>query len=348
MMRKLSIPIYLLLLWLVAGNLNAQKLTGIVFDKENQWPVSNAHVFLDGSSLNDVTDAEGRFEISAQSVLDLPLVISHISYHTKVISNPFSLLPDTIFVDEKDVILGEVFVQAGRYSRKQLLNAFRKELLGVTGAKSCIIENEDKIDLWYDSRTYTLSANCDEPIFIRNRYLGYMVYLKLDKFEAEYTRRRLGVGQPVVTLLYSAFFEDISLANKSIERRRKAVFEGSVRHFLLALSNEQLRNSGYLLFQNGNKYAESPDECFTVTDTLDLKKVTVNDRIRAGGRARYEGIPYFGQLQLRYNANNTDLIFFKQIFFINSLGNLTQPEDIIFKGYMGGLRIGDLLPFDYR
>ena len=348
MKSKLSFPILSLLFWLIAGNLNAQKLTGVVFDKENQSPVSNVHVFLDGSSLNDVTDAEGRFEIPVQSVLDLPLIISHISYHTKVISNPFSSLPDTIFVDEKDIVLDEIYVHAGRYSRKQLFNAFRKEFLGVTGAKSCIIENEGKIDLWYDSRTYTLSANCDEPVFIRNRYLGYNIYLRLDKFEAEYTSRRLGVGQPVVTLLYSAFFEDIALSNKNIEKRRKSVIEGSIRHFLLALANNQLPNSGYLLFHNDNKYAESSAECFIVMDTLDLKKVTVNDMLRASGRAIYENQPYFSQLRVQYNTNNTELIFFKKIFFINNVGNLTQPEDILFKGYMGGLRIGDLLPFDYK
>jgi len=348
MRSKLSFPILSLLFWLIAGSLNAQKLTGVVFDRENQSPVSNAHVFLDGSSMNDVTNDEGRFEIPVQSALDLQLVISHITYHTKVISNPFSSLPDTIFVDVKDIVLDEIFVQAGRYSRKQLLNAFRKEFLGSTGAKSCVIENENKIDLWYDSRTYTLSANCDEPIFIRNRYLGYKVYLRLDKFEAEYTRRRLGVGQPVVTLLYSAFFEDIALSNKNIEKRRNSMFEGSNRHFLLALANDQLPNSGYLLFHNDNKYAESSAECFSVMDTLELKKVTVNDLLRVSDRAIYENQPYFGQLRVQYNKNNTELIFFKKIFFINNTGNLTQPEDILFKGYMGGLRIGDLLPFDYK
>ena len=349
MRNLLSFSISSLLLWLITGSLSAQKLTGVVFDRENQIPVSNAHVFLDGSSLHDVTNVEGRFEISVQQVVDLPLVISHISYHTKVISNAFSSLPDTIFVDEKDVMLGEITVQAGRYSRKQLFNAFRSEFLGVaSGGKSCIIEEESKIDLWYDTRTNTLSASCEEPILIRNRYLGYKVYLRLDKFEAEYTSRRLGVGEPVVTLLYSAFFEDIALSNNSIEKRRRFIFEGSNRHFLLALANNQLQDAGYLLYHDGNKFAASFAECFSVTDTLDQKKVRVDDRLRARDRAIYDGLPYFGRLRVQRNANNTELIFYKNTFYINNLGNLTQPEDILFKGYMGGLRIGDLLPADYK
>jgi len=67
-----------------------------------------------------------------------------------------------------------------------MLNVFRKVFLGTSpAAESCIIENEDKIELWYNSLTYTLSAECDVPILIHNRYLGYRLYVTLIDFEAE-------------------------------------------------------------------------------------------------------------------------------------------------------------------
>jgi len=339
----------ILLLWPLTGHAQIQKLTGVVFDRANQYPVPDVHVYLDGSSLYDVTDAEGRFEIAVPSVVDLPLVISHVSYHTNIISNPFASLPDTIIVvEEKENLLGEITVRAGRYTRKQLMTAFRNEFLGSTsGGRSCIIENEPMIDLWYDSEKNILSANCDEPILIHNRYLGYKIYLRLNKFEVEYPNRRLGVGLPVVLFVYSAYFEDLVPSNKRIADRRASIFEGSFRHFLLSLANSQLDEFDYSLYTNENRFHLLAADCFTVTDTMDVKKVVVAPRLWAGNRASYEGQPYYGRLNVNNRNDPTELIFFRNTFFINNLGCLTQPEDVLFKGYMGGLRIGDMLPADY-
>ena len=184
----------LLIKALISGNLSAQVLTGVVFDKENQEPVIGAHVYLDGSSWSAVTNVDGKFEIKVNMFVYMPLVISHIVYKTVTVANPFTSLPDTIFVEEKDNMLSEVIITPDRSSRRQLLRAFRNEFLGTSSdARSCIIENEDKIELWFNERTHILSASCDEPIRIHNRSLGYKIHLILSKFEAEYTSRRLGV-----------------------------------------------------------------------------------------------------------------------------------------------------------
>ena len=206
-----------LCLFLLAGSLSAQKLTGVVYDKTNQEPVAGAHVYIEGSSLYDVTDSDGKFEIRVNSVVNLPLIISHISYQTQTVNDPFHALPDTIFVDEKENLLGEVIVETGRYTRKQLLQSFRREFLGTSAAaKSCVIENEDKIGIWFDSQTHILTASCDEPIVLINQYLAYKLYLTLNKFEATYPGQRLGVGTPVVLTECSTFFEDLTPSNKKL------------------------------------------------------------------------------------------------------------------------------------
>jgi len=97
--------ILVLFLWNIAANLSAQILTGIVLDKESREHVVGAHVYLEGSSLFDVTDADGRFKITVNSVVNVPLVIRHISYQPVTIPNPFTSLPDTIFVKEQDYSL---------------------------------------------------------------------------------------------------------------------------------------------------------------------------------------------------------------------------------------------------
>jgi len=189
------------ILWLSAGGLSAQRLIGVVYDKVNREPVIGAHVYLDRSSLFATTNANGRFVITVHSVVNLPLVVSHVSYQTTTVSHPFTSLPDTIFVEERENALSEVVVSTGRYSRQQLLRAFRNEFLGSSSvARSCMIENEDKIEIWFNPSTRKLMASCEEPIVIHNRYLGYKIYLTLEKFEAQYSSRFL-VGIPVVLLI---------------------------------------------------------------------------------------------------------------------------------------------------
>ena len=338
-----------LLLWPIAGIAQAQKLSATVFDKKNQEPVAGVHVYLDGSSLYDVTNANGKFEIKAPSMLALPLVISHISYQTKVISNPFTSLPDTIFVDEKENLLGEITVQAGKYSRRQLLNAFRTEFLGSsTGAKSCIIENENKIDLWYNSQTNTLFASCDEPVMIHNRFLGYRIYVRLNKFEMEYTSRKFGVGQPVVFFECTSYFMDLAPSNKNITNRREFILEGSSRHFLYALANSSLDAFGYNLYLENEKFPTPFLECFTVTDSLGLKNVLIDNRLRPKDIPVYMGLPYFGRIIVKRAFQQTELIFYTDNFLVNEWGYLNGTGDILFVGYMGALRVGDMLPLDYE
>jgi len=377
----------ILLLGHLTGYLYAQKIDGIVYDKINHEPVPGAHVYFDGSSLYDVTNAEGKFEIKINSYINLPLVISHVSYQTTSVSNPFTSLPDTIYVTEKENLLSEVVVQAGRYSRKQLVNVFRKEFLGETqSASSCIIENEDKIEIWYDDRTNTLSAKCDEPVLIQNHFLGYTIKLILDKFEVTYPSRSLGAGTPILVRIESStFFDDIASSNKIITKRREQVFEGSASHFLRALSKDTLeslntplftvpafRSSGifsqrniystirrppelqqdllgklgYILLIKGDRWAKKTDECFTVTHLNGLTEVVVDPLLKPKNFSSYHGIMYYGKIQVQRANKEETEVYFLKDTFF--IDSWGNPSnDILFVGYMGSLRIGDRLPANY-
>jgi len=336
------------LLYLSSGSLNAQKLAGVVYDRANRESVPGAHVYLEGSSLYDVTNADGRFEITVNAIVNLPLVISHISYQTTAILNPFTALPDTIFVIEKETSLGEVVVEAGRYSRRQLFRAFRREFLGTsTAAQSCIIGNEEKIDIWFNRLTHTLSASCDEPVLIHNKYLGYKIYVTLEKFEVVYPGRQLGVGSPLlIDFEGSTLFEDMASSNRTISNRRKNTFIGSPPHFLRALAVEKLEDFDYYLLIKGDLFVKKPSDCFTVIDMDGGKKVLVNPLLIPANFATYHGFTYHATVQVqRARKEETEVIFFSDTFFIDAWGTL--GKDMLFVGYMGSLRFGDKLPADY-
>ena len=348
-MKIMRIFLLLLSLCFITGSLNAQILTGIIYDRENQVSVPGAYVYIEGSSLFDITNEEGKFEIKVNTTVNASLVVSHIGYNSTTVLDPFTSLPDTIFIEEKAFSLGEIVVQAGRYSRKQLIKAFCNEFLGTSSAaNSCVIENEDNIHIWFNSRTNTLITECDEPIIILNRYLGFRLYINLEKFEVEYPGRQLGVGLPLIYFKSSIFFNDIDPINRRIAERRKSVFEGSRPFFLRALANNQLEKSGYWLSDNFNKNVSKIHECFTVTDSLDFKKVIVNQELRSQNRATFYGIPYWSKLGITRDDNeNSEIILFTDTFYIDSWGQLSQPDDLAFTGYMGSLRFGDQLPLNY-
>jgi hypothetical protein len=342
--------ILFLFLWCIAGNLSAQLLTGVVLNADNREPVIGAHVYLEGSSLFDVTNADGRFIIAVHSTVNVPLVIRHITYQPAIFPNPFTSLPDTIFVKEKEYSLSEVVVQASKYSRREMVNVFRKIFVGTSStAFSCVIENEDKIELWYNNSSHTLSAECGEPIRIHNRYLGYRLYVTLTDFEAEFTIRGMKATEPVIKYQCSIVFEDLASDNKRIAGRRMNTFIGSSSHFLRALATNKLEQSGYDLFESGEKNAYLLTDYFTLTDAEDFTKVVINIAPNLQRQTLYFGKPALGRLYAARNKGRetTEIIFFTTTFYINAWGQLSQPNDLLFIGHMGSLRFGDRLPVNF-
>jgi hypothetical protein len=253
-----------------------------------------------------------------------------------------------------------------------LLKAFRNEFLGTsTAASSCIIENEEQIELWYNNTTHSLIARCNEPVRRHNRHLGYKIYVTLEQFEAEYESRKLGVGTPLVLLKSSTFFNDIAPTNLRIAERRDAIFKNSRTFFLRALANNQLEYAGFDLtvvdhhsrdsrhrlttgsrfnYQGfgGENEVTRIANAFTVELSADWTRVTLNEKVMNANGETFYGLPYVGKLYISSGNNEvSEIIFFTDTFQIDAWGQLTKGDDVLFRNYMGSLRFGDELPFDY-
>jgi len=231
-----------------------------------------------------------------------------------------------------------------------MLNVFRKVFLGTSpAAESCIIENEDKIELWYNSLTYTLSAECDVPILIHNRYLGYRLYVTLIDFEAEFPKQGIKANEPVIKYQCSIIFEDLALNNKRIAGRRMSTYIGSSSHFLRALANNKLDEFGYELFESGEKYANLLINCFTLADAENFKKAVININPNIQNRTLYFGLPSLGRFYATRNkrAESTEIVFFTTTLHIDAWGQLSNPNHLLFRGYMGNQRFGERLPVNF-
>lgn len=240
-----------------------QKLEGVVFDRNNQIPVSNANVYLEGATLFTTTDSLGRFELMAKEKINSQLVISHVSYETVFVSEPFSFLADTIFPEERVLLIGEVIIGKETFNREQMLKAFYRQFLGTSrSARSCKIINEEDIILHYDKNDRLLSAVCYKPILIENKYLGYKIHLDLNYFNIKYRGKTIR-GDDVSSSGFegSFFFEDLLPDNEAIKKRRHQVYDGSATHFLRIITNGKwkkgdniiYRDAEYILYKEGDR-----------------------------------------------------------------------------------------------
>ena len=98
--------------------INAQTLTGLVYDKDTKQPIADAYVFIGGTQITDITENTGRFTLTVQQlIVNAKLVLSHIAYQTIIIDDPFNNVPDTIYMEGQVNILEEVIIRDRRKER---------------------------------------------------------------------------------------------------------------------------------------------------------------------------------------------------------------------------------------
>ena len=344
------IVISTVLLWYNLAN--AQTINGTVCDKATKLPVSEVHVYFDGTSINTVTDASGKFELRANSELNTKLVLHHLSYQTAIIDNPFGGFPDTLYIEEKIFALNEVTVLADRFTRKQKMKAFREQFLGVTRAgRSCAILNEDDIQLSVNMQTRILSASSNKPIEVVNNYLGYKVSFILVDFWVQYGSSVVSLESDYVKSSFYAVtssFTDLNPNSRRIRQRRDNVYELSSNYFFKNLANNTLIDNNFMLFNK--KLPIDHRQYFTTKDTLSQKMIYLVPGTDINKeRTFYSGPNLSGIISVLYRKKiQTDIYFMTDSILVDRYGNIDEIDRISFSGQMSESRAGGMLPIDYE
>lgn len=356
-MKHINLLLLLILFSCFSLSLFAQAITGHVFDRETKKPVANANVYLENTSYYSVTDEKGYFHITISKPIDTRLIVSHLIYGKLIFNPPFKELPETIYLDEKMNELDEITVNSGKkgskYSWKRKITTFRRLFLGETYAgKSCRIINEGDLELVYDSESKIFSAKSKKPIIVENKYLGYKVQVELEDFRVQYMDNSL-LDRSILYIDYYAIplFVDLRPLHKPTEKRRKEVYEYGMGYLFRNLVNHTLKQTRYV-FKKNDVYIDA-DLCFTVTDTLSVKKVQMNPVLSGYKAGKSYPKPVLGQLKLKYNnVYESEILFFTDVFYVDNFGRIIPTEEakfgILFDGFMGNLRVGDWLPLDYE
>ena len=324
---------------------HAQLIEGRIFDRTTKESLPGATVYLDGTSLSTITDGEGNFRLNLQNQ-KTTLVIRFIGYVTFKIENPSAYVDQklNILLVEESIHLDEVVIGKGPFSRRQMMKVFKEQFLGESKAgSSCSIENEQDIILFYDVTNNTLHASARNPLRIQNKYLDYYVNFDLEDFKVEYNFKSLQKYNQVSSYFSgTTFYKDLK-KRKNAEKRRSACFYGSAQHFAYTLAYAAWEKEKIRLFVNG--FQVNPQEYFKVTDTLGIKKVTL---IKQPQKVTPSLTSRKTNFNILYQKDKQSIIeFVDKIIYVDANGNYNPIYGILYGGYIGTLKAGDLLPVDY-
>jgi hypothetical protein len=316
----------------------SQIISGTIYNKITNETLPGASVYLNGTTIGDVSDFNGYFELNTNKITNAPLVISYTGFKT-IIVNPEEFPEiNTIYLEEEENQLQEVILSKDIWSRAKKLAIFRREFLGNSiNATQCTIINEKDIKLVYNFALETLTAYCDKPIIIKNRYLGYLINYTLTDFEIRFNINLNGLRltKSVYTEGYT-FFEELhkKTSNKS-KKNRISTYNGSIIQFMRSLANLELTENKFDIYYES--WPTLPYKYFVINKENGLTKVNVT--------VEKLGVLYNKQEQseIIFNLENGN-----STFYIDTSGNFFPAKALNFAGVLGYKRIADLLPLNYN
>lgn len=227
-------------------------VSGTVYDENNQ-PLNNANVFLDGTTIGVSSDIDGNFKLESIPPGYYDIVFSHVGYENAVYQIAENNGGARIQNHQMELDLGqleEVEVISNRIRRTENswlthYTTFKQELLGQSeNAEKCVIENPEALNFTFDESKDILIAYSQHPLQIRNDALGYRINYFLESFKKEGNDLRY---RGKIRFRNS---EPLNGSEKREWRRaRKDSFYGSFNHFKQSLLNGELRKEGFRIYK---------------------------------------------------------------------------------------------------
>lgn len=348
----------------IAWQTNAQSIMpstieGRVIDAETGEPLRGAHVFLSGTRIGTVTNPSGRFRLHRVPPGSHRLTVSIIGYERTPMEIVLRAGENKVVDKElKTVVYQMDEIYAGDLDRRwrRHVRRFERLFLGESAmADSVEILNPEV--LRFESRWWgRFTAEALTALEIENRALGYRITYYLDEFYHSGLRTRW-TGDHHFTEMVPA---DSAQAAYWKENRKKA-FEGSLRHFFLALSNHSLTQEGFMVYPSrrdihGNyqrsTFRLNPSQIIQEAGDDHFYYMNFSGRIviiytRQGEDIRY---PRWNGDFTRGAANiqTSYLQLNKRPVTIDPKGEIVETYGATRFGYYSFQRVGDETPRDYR
>lgn len=339
-----------------------------VYDKNTKLPVDNAHVFFNNTSFGATSNSNGSLILSFPKGMIEDLIISHISYDSKIISSAsFSKLSkiDSILLVPNGIKIDEIIVTQKRSKTwKNNYKRFKKAFLGDDKiASKCKIHNPEV--LRFNATDDHFITTAIDLLKITNDYLGYDIDFLLQELTIDKNGSMKYIGH--------TNFNDISTTKnkKKIEKNRVNTYKKSTAHFFKHLVNNELDKGDYEIklvkYVNGNfeeimapeveeiLYFDSTSNRYLLSfdNFLQIKHLgikeykDINVGVRAGGleSSRFNSR---GQGSSAKLTNPVSLLYkITPLLIINPNGNVVNHRAVQEYGYWANQRMAHSLPLDY-
>ncbi len=368
---------FILILFITACFVNAQQveLQFHLIDGTTEKSISDAHIFINNSSLGTTSNINGYCEFSVFALETQVLIIRHVLYETLFLSPEryHSLVKGaTLEMQSKTVNLSEVLLTAKRGNKwKKKFRRFRKTLLGEgKAAANCKILNPEV--LRFEEKNGTLWVKAIDILHIENDYLGYTIRFWLEELsiEADGSTYYKGNGQ---------YIDKAKADDTQYIKRREKIYTHSLPRFLRSLlkspNKVALKDLGYEL--SFDEYEAG--EFKTILRPTELSALIHPDTTIIGSYRLYfsefltikhNGLTVSSDNQVQVNVSVAEqqklgasrtqplgvkvqnrvsrLYKIEPYLLFDKRGNIINKSAVREYGYWAGQRLASSLPIDYN
>jgi hypothetical protein len=340
-------------------------ISGAVYDSENEEPLFNVNVFLNGTTLGTASNRNGEFVIENIPAGKYTLVLSIIGFEVHkvdiLISGDYNtvieLNPVAYTINEVSILDEENEEWQKQYK------LFERTFLGTSeNSKYCDIENKEIIDFHYNTEDKQFYAKASDWISIVNYSLGYRLYFYLN----DYSLSRTGAIKYSGEVRFEELSESENIEGFDWENKRLDAFKGSLKHFLISVKNGKYLEEGFSTFET-----ESPNWKYLKEEQL--FNIDMNKNVSMSNESEFETnlfaskhimIKYKNKPEewkyyehRTYRGSKLDKILDEQISWFwlphtytvfDNYGNISSGvTSIKLYGYWAWQRVADMLPFNY-
>ena len=342
--------------FLIVGDVAAQSenkatISGRVVNYNTGLPLSYVNVFLANTTKGSTTNDDGHFLIRGVPPFgSYELVASMMGFETQ--SQLIKLIKsDTLKVDfrlrPKVIQMQEVVLEAPDAKKwRKNLEIFKVELLGKTGnAFECVILNPEVINFRIERNPYSLYAETDVPLEIINHALGYKIHTILNYFKFENETCYYETKLQFVEIEA----ENTNQKKRWIENRTKA-YNGSLRHFIAALTGLRLRAEGFSMYKRSILDNDHNDSYLDKKHQLSLLQLGLHPFERRLKFKNYLKIIYKNEEDEIHSRNFQEsfITLLQDEVTITTSGQIYEVLAVVNYGRWGEERLAEELPLDYE
>ncbi len=243
-------------------------------------------------------------------------------------------------MSESEIVFDEKVITSKEDKKWQKqFKKFKNAFIGTDQfASKCTIENPWILDFYNENGSFKATAN-GQVLVIKNNALGYQINYLLNSFSKNSSFTSYSG--------FSGFVELEPESNSQFKKwlhNRSIAYNGSLRHFVKSVMNDQLIENGYEAYHLKPKPGEKNVELHSDAD----KHVTRQSFFERDKIAFKNIVRVFYHNELSNGRSQSSTLQLKKPIKVHPNGEIKDPFSMIIQGHMGYEAFANFLPMEYE